>query len=515
MPPSARKPSQPSRRGRRIAWALVAIALLAAGAWWLRSRSQGDAAAYRTAAVDHGTIAITISSTGSLSAISTVDIGAQVSGLVQSVLVDYNDHVRKDEVIARIDPSNLNAKVQQSSGAVAAARAQLAQAQATAKNAEADFARKSDLGQHQLIAHSDVDAARAARDQALGAIAAAQAQIASQQAALDSAQLDLSHSVIRSPVDGVVLTRAVEPGQTVAASLQTPTLFQIAEDLKQMQIILAVDEADIGQVKVGQHVRFNVDAFPDRDFGGTVKQIRLGATNTQNVITYPVVVIVDNDDLTLLPGMTVNAEIQVSRHENVLRVPNAALRYRPANAPTAAAAAPQAGGSMLMDELPKIAATLRLDASQQAAFDQALSAARERAKAMRAQRDSASSASGANAGAGLFGRTPTAAAPQGGSNGAGPGSRGGSQRMLARINQQFADFHAKLQPDQQQAWDSALQALAAEKHATLWKLVAGKPQQVSVRTGASDGSFTEVIGDAIAEGDQVIVGIATVDASKQ
>ena len=514
MPPSARKPAQPSRRGR-IAWILIAIALLAAGAWWWHARSQSDAAAYRTTAVDRGAIAITISSTGSLSAISTVDIGAQVSGLVQSVLVDYNDRVRKDQVIARIDPSNLNAKVQQGSGAVAAARAQLAQAQATAKNAEADFARKSDLGQRQLIAHSDVDAARAARDQALGAIAAAQAQIASQQAALDSAQLDLSHSVIRSPVDGVVLTRAVEPGQTVAASLQTPTLFQIAEDLKQMQIILAVDEADIGQVKVGQHVRFNVDAFPDRDFGGTVKQIRLGATNTQNVITYPVVVTVDNDDLSLLPGMTVNAEIQVSRRENVLRLPNAALRFRPANAPTDANASLARGGGMLTDELPKIAATLHLDPNQQAAFDQALTAVRERAKAMRAQRDSASAANGQSAGAGLFGRAPATGAPQAGTNGASAGGRGGAQRMLSRINQQFADFHAKLQPQQQQSWDGALQALAAQKHASVWKLVAGKPQQMQVRIGASDGSVTEIVDDTLAQGDQVIVGIATTDASKQ
>jgi HlyD family secretion protein len=501
----------PKRRGRR--WSVwLPIALVAGIAlWWWHSRAQGELT-YRTAVVDRGTIAVTISSTGSLSAISTIDIGAQVSGLVQAVLVDYNDRVHKDQVIARIDPSNLNAKVQQAAGAVAASQGQLAQAQATAKNAEADFARKSDLGQRQLIAHSDVDAARAARGQAEGAVAAAQAQIAAQQAALASAKLDLEHSLIRSPVDGVVINRSVEPGQTVAASLQTPTLFQIAEDLRQMQIVLAVDEADIGQVKVGERVRFNVDAFPDRDFNGTVKQIRLGATNTQNVITYPVVVTVDNDDLTLLPGMTVNAEIQVSRRDNVLRVPNAALRFKPADAPPQDANAPgqTRGGGMLTDELPKIATNLQLDANQQAAFDQAMAVVRERAKAMRAARDAAPGTNGQNAGAGLFGRFPGANQQQPG-NAAG-GGRGGAQRMLARISQQFADFRAKLRPEQQQAWDGALQSLAAVKRATIWKLVAGKPQPVSVRIAASDGSFTELVDDALAPGDAVIVGAAAADA---
>jgi len=262
MPQPVRKPPPP-KRSHPIAWGVIALALRNAGAWWWHARSVADVGGYRTAVVDRGAIAVTISATGNLSAITTVDIGSQVSGIVQSVLADYNDHVSKGQVIARIDPGAFNARLQQAAGAVAAAQAQLAQAQASAVNTQADFARKSDLGRRQLIARSDVDAARALRDQGLGAVAAAKSQIASQQAAMDSAKLDLEHSVIRSPVDGVVLTRAVEPGQTVAASLQTPTLFQIAEDLKQMQIVLAVDESDIGQVRVGQDVRFNVDAFPD------------------------------------------------------------------------------------------------------------------------------------------------------------------------------------------------------------------------------------------------------------
>ena len=511
----ARKLAARPRRGRRIIWIAIALLVLVGGAWWLFGRSHDDAAAYRTSAVDRGTIAVTISSTGSLSAISTVDIGAQVSGQVQAVLVDYNDHVTKGEVIARIDPSNLSAKVQQSMGAVAAARGQLAQAQATQKNAEADFARKTDLGKRQLIATSDVDAARAARDQALGAVAAAQAQLASQQAALSSTQLDLSHSVITSPVDGVVLTRAVEPGQTVAASLQTPTLFQIAEDLKQMQIILAVDEADIGQLKVGQRVNFNVDAFPDRQFSGVVKQVRLAATNTQNVITYPVVATVDNDDQTLLPGMTVNAEIQISRRDDVLRVPNAALRFRPADAPADASPSPQArgAGGMMTDEIPGIAATLHLDATQQAAFDKAMTAVRERAQEQRAKRASAQTKQAPAST--LFGGGRGNSGGNAGGQGGGRGGAQMAQRMLARISQQFADFRATLNPEQQQSWDSALQALGTQKSATVWKLVAGKPQEASIRVGVSDGSFTEVVGGALAESDKVIVGVAVADATKQ
>ena len=511
MPQPARKPAPASRSRRNLAWTLIVLVLLIGGGWWWHARSQGNGAAYRTATVDRGSIAVTISATGNLSAITTVDVGAQVSGMVQSVLVDYNDRVSKGQIIARIDPATFNAKVQQAMGQVAAAQAQLAQAQAGVRNTQLDYARKAELGQRQLIAHSDVDAALAARDQALATAASGRAQIAQQQAAVDSAQLDLQHSVIRSPIDGVVITRAVEPGQTVAASLQTPTLFQIAEDLRQMQIVLAVDEADIGQVKVGQKVRFNVDAFPDRDFTGVIKQVRLAATNTQNVISYPVVVTVDNNDLTLLPGMTVNAEIQISRHDNVLRVPNAALRFHPADTGSGASASTaRAGGGRLTDALPQIAAQLHLDTSQQAAFDQALTALRERAKAQRASRNSAPSPTGAT----LFGRPQAANGQAGtGNNGAGSGGTASAQRTIARIVQQFADFRAALSPDRQQSWDAALQGLAVQKYATLYRLVNGSAQAVDVRIGASDGSTTEIYAGALAAGDQVIIGTAAAGAA--
>jgi len=500
------KPATTTRRRNLVrTGTLLACVVLALAAAWLWHRHSADAGTggYRTATVDRGDIRVAISATGTLSAISTVDVGSQISGQVTAVLVDFNDHVSKDEVLARIDPSTYQAQIAQGSAAVGSARANLASAQATLRNAEADFTRKSELAQQQLVARSDADLARAARDQARAQVNAAKAQITQQQASTQTSQLNLQRTVIRSPVDGVVVTRTVEPGQTVAASLQAPVLFQIAEDLSKMQIILAVDEADIGQVKAGQVVSFSVDAFPDRQYRGTVQQVRLSATNTNNVITYPVVVAVDNSDRSLLPGMTANAEIEVSRRADVLRVPNSALRYKPADADSAAEAQPAAGqnargGAGMSDELPRLAQSLHLSASQQAAFDAALSAMKQRA----ATRRSAPAAT-PSAGASLFGGRGGQPRRNGGGDSVNQGAM--RQRMLERMTQQFAAFRATLAPAQQQQWDSAIAGLASAKRAPLYLLVAGQPKETMVRIGASDGTNTEVSGD-IHAGDQVIVG---------
>ena len=376
-------------------------------------------------------------------------------------------------------------------------------AQATLRNAEADYHRKSQLAGQQLVARSDADLARAARDQARAQVNGAQAQINQQIASTQTARLNLDRTVIRSPVDGVVLTRTIEPGQTVAASLQSPVLFQIAEDLAQMEIVLAIDEADIGQVKAGQAVSFGVDAFPERQFLGKVLQLRLSVTNTNNVITYPVVVAVDNVDQSLLPGMTANAEIEVSRRDDVLRVSNAALRYKPAEDSTVAAPAQRGGtgGGGLSADLPRVAQALRLDAKQQAAFDAALAAMRERSAARTASAPPASSG-----GSSLFG----------GGRGMGGGTRGGGvvtsgndgarrQRVQERFNQQFAGFRTTLNAEQLARWDAEMTALVAARRAPLYKLVADNPEAVTVRIGASDGSWTEVSGN-IEAGDEVIVG---------
>ncbi|MGQ4584604.1 efflux RND transporter periplasmic adaptor subunit [Lysobacter sp. F60174L2] len=479
------------RRGI-VAGAVVAAVAIAVYLWQGHGASAGSG--YRTATVERGDIRVTISATGTLAAISTVDVGSQISGQVTEVLADFNDRVTKGQVLARIDPSTFDAQIAQGDAAVNAARANLATARASLRNAEADYTRKAELGRDQLVAASDVDLARAARDQARAQVNAAQAQIVQQRASTQTARLNLGRAVIRSPVDGVVLTRTVEPGQTVAASLQSPVLFQIAEDLSQMEIVLAIDEADIGQVAAGQTVSFSVDAFPDRQFRGSVQQVRLSATNTNNVITYPVVVAVDNSDQILLPGMTASAEIEVSRRDDVLRVPNAALRYKPAEG-EAAGPAPAPGAAGVAAELPGIAASLGLDAAQQAAFDTALEAMRQR----RAARAAPAAAAPPNGGGSMFG------GPRGGSPRAADGG-GTRQRMQERFRQQFAAFRDTLSDAQQADWDRELAALAAARRVTLYRLVDGEVEAVTVRVGASDGSWTAVSGP-LADGETVVVGV--------
>jgi len=463
-------------------------------------KAASAAGAFRTAKVERGDIRVTISATGTLAATSTVDIGSQISGQVTQVLVDFNDHVSRGQVLARIDPSTYEAQIAQGAAQVQGARANLAAAQATLRNAQADYARKTELADDKLVSRSDADLARAARDQAQAQVNASRAQIVQQQEATRTSRVNLDRSVLRSPVDGVVLTRTVEPGQTVAASLQAPVLFQIAEDLSQMQIVLAIDEADIGQVKVGQGVAFNVDAFPERQFRGRVRQVRLSPTNTSNVITYPVVVSVDNSEQTLLPGMTANAEIEVSRRDGVLRVPNAALRFKPADEAATAAARGVGDRGGMAQELPRIAGALKLDAAQQAAFDAAVAQMRERAAARRKR-----SQQSGGSGAGLFGRGP-GGGPPGGSGGGNNGESGAMrQRMQERFREQFAAFRATLNAAQQAQWDRELAALAGAKRAPLYRLADGKPEAVQVRVGASDGSWTEITG-GVREGDVVIVG---------
>ena len=485
----------------RLVAGVVIVAVVLAGLWyWNNRKSEAAEGAYRTVAVDRGDIRVVISSTGTLSATSTVTVGSQVSGQVTEVLADFNDKVARDQIIARIDPSTYDAQIAQGNAQIASAQASLRQSQATLRNAELDYQRKADLGKQQLVAKSDVDLARAARDQAQAQVNAAQAQIRQQTASTQTTRINLGRTVIRSPVDGVVLTRTIEPGQTVAASLQAPELFTIAEDLAKMKIELAVDEADIGQVKVGQGVSFTVDAFPDRQFRGMVEQVRLSATTTSNVVTYPVVVTVDNSDGTLLPGLTVNAEIEVSKRDGVLKVSNAALRYKPADSAAAQQQVPAVpgatrGGSGITDDLARTVAQLEVSPEQQATFDAAVATIRER----QAARQAAAKAGGGNS---MFG----GGGPRPASGGSGGDMQAQiRQRMLERYQQDFAAFRTSLDEAQRKQWDAAVSALTSAKRAPLYKLVDGKPQQVQVRIGASDGTNTEVSGD-IKQGDQIVTG---------
>ena len=498
MPTSPTKSRKNRAGGLRRAAPIALLGLLALAAlWWWRSDKPAGEAGYRTTAIERGDIRVAISATGTLSAISTVTVGSQVSGQVTAVLVDFNDKVRQGEVIARIDPSTYEAQIEQGNAQVASARAQLRQAQATLANAEADFRRKAELAGSQLVARSDVDQARAARDQARAQVASAQAQIRQQSASTETTRVNLGRTVIRSPVDGVVITRSIEPGQTVAASLQAPELFTIAEDLSKMKIELAVDEADIGQVREGQQVTFTADAFPDRRFRGVVDQVRLAATTTSNVVTYPVVVTVDNADGTLLPGLTVNAEIEVSKREGVLKVANAALRYKPAqpvDGDPAGAGGPR--GDAMSADLARAAGELQLDDRQQAAFEAALEAIRQRQSARQAAPPAAGN------GSSLFGG---GGARRSGGGGGGAMQGQFRQRILDRFRQDFAGFRDTLDEAQRAQWDRIVADLVGATRAPLFLLVDGAPSQVTVRVGASDGTDTEISGPVEA-GDIAITG---------
>lgn len=508
------KPRNASR-SRRRSWVLPAIigliVVIGAGWWWMQRKGGDDASAYRTTKIERGDIRVAISATGTLSAITTVTVGSQISGQVTDVLVDFNSPVKKGDVLARIDPSTYEAQISQGSAAIASANAQLAQAEATLRNASLDYARKAELGKQQLVSRGDVDAARASMQQAQAQVGVARAQIRQQSASTQTTRLNLGRTVIRSPVDGVVLTRTIEPGQTVAASLQAPELFTIAEDLSKMKIELAVDESDIGQVKAGQSVSFTADAFPDRQFKGTVEQVRLSATTANNVVTYPVVVTVDNTEGTLLPGLTVNAEIEVSKRSNILKVANAALRYKPSEEEMQAMMAaagetgPATGGQRggISDDLPQIASQLKLDAAQQTAFDQALEAMKaQQAERMAAARSAASQQQGNRVFGGGGGGMRVVTM---GGGGGGAMQAQMRNRMRDRFQQQFADFRGKLSDTQRAQWDSAVDALINANRAPLYLLVDGKPKMVMVRVGASDGTATEIAGN-IKEGDEAITG---------
>ena len=297
-------------------WALLVLVLTGAGYVYWHNKSAGPVIErYKLMAVTRGDLVRNVSANGTLNPVVLVNVGTQVSGAVKKIYVDYNQQVKAGQILLELDPALLQAQIAQSSANLVRAQAALQLAQTTAQ-------RQRTLFKQDYVARQDVD-------QAEDAVAGARAQLAVAQAQLARDKTNLSYTVIRSPVSGTVIDRSVDVGQTVAASFQTPTLFKIGQDLSKMQIDTTVAEADVGGIKVGQPARFTVDAFPDRDFVGKVRQVRLNPTSQQNVVTYDVVVAVDNPDLTLLPGMTAYVNIEIDRRNNVLLVPNAALRFRP------------------------------------------------------------------------------------------------------------------------------------------------------------------------------------------
>lgn len=291
--------------------------LVVAGAliWWFAGRSDNTAPPYRLSVVDRGLVQVAVTATGTASAVTTVTVGSQVSGTIKEILVDFNSLVHKGQVLARLDPTFLQASVSE-------AEANLEKAQATENQAERDLVRVTDLAEKNLVAQVELDNARTAME-------TARASVRQVESALTRARVNLAYSVITSPIDGVVVSRSVDVGQTVAASLQAPTLFTIAQDLRQMQIETQIDEADIGQLQDSMQATFTVDSYPDETFHARVDQIRYSAKTEQGVVTYPVILRVDNPALKLRPGMTANVTIVTAQQDEVLRMPAAALRFRP------------------------------------------------------------------------------------------------------------------------------------------------------------------------------------------
>ncbi len=300
---------------------------------WSGDRNASQVPRYETAAVERGNITLTVTADGTLEPTRSVAIGSELSGTVSRVLVDVNDRVTRGQVLVELDTSKLSDQILRSRATLAAANAQVAQAAATGKEARSNLARLeevSKLSGGKVPSAAELDTARATLDRALADEASARANVADAQAALSTDATNLKKAAIRSSIDGVVLTRSVEPGNAVAASLQAVTLLTLAEDLQRLQLQVNVDEADVGSVAVGQRATFTVSAYPNRQFPATITRIEFGSTVTDNVVTYLTSLDVANDDLSLRSGMTATATIVAEERTNVLRVPNAALRYTPA-----------------------------------------------------------------------------------------------------------------------------------------------------------------------------------------
>ena len=449
---------------------------------------------YRTQAVDRGPITLSISATGTLEALVTVQIGSQLSGQITAIPVDFNQRVKVGQLLAKLDPASFEARVRQARADLLARKAGVESAQASLLKAEADFRRSQALVSTGFVSDAGLDQVLAARDQANAALSVAKAQLTQAQAALASAETDLGRTEIRSPISGVVVGRFIDVGQTVAASFQAPVLFTIAQDLSKMRVELKVDEADIGQVREGASARFTVDAFPDRTFEAAVEQVRISPETAQNVVTYVVTLVTDNPERRLLPGMTANAEIIVDERADVLRAPAQSIRFVPADKKIAAKA----------EGLNKPAAP------------------------------------------GPGQTAPPNAAPNGAANGqrpnAGPGGRGpggalvqalaldsAQQTQLRTLMQQafqgaaeggdrrkafegaLRKLEPSLRPDQKEKLaafraERAKEAAGGARPAIVWRLAKGKvPEPLAVQVGLADSTGIELLGGEVKEGDLLII----------
>jgi len=316
---------------RLLPWLALALVVLivSGGALMLFKTGEGSAVRYQSARVERGELTVTVTATGTLEPVNQVDVGSELSGIIETVEVDFNDRVQRGQVLARLDTDRLQARVIEARAALASAKARLDEAKATVLETRLRFERCQKLVDRQLCSREELDTNRAAHARAEAVEASTRAQVAVARATLDGHETEFAKAEIRSPIDGLVLQRQIEPGQTVAASLQAPVLFTLAEDLAKMELHVAVDEADVGKITERQEAVFTVDAYPERSFPAHITQVRFAPQTVEGVVTYETVLLVDNSDLSLRPGMTATAVITVEQLQDVVLVPNAALRFTP------------------------------------------------------------------------------------------------------------------------------------------------------------------------------------------
>ncbi|MBI1187757.1 MAG: efflux RND transporter periplasmic adaptor subunit [Alphaproteobacteria bacterium] len=473
----------------RLIWIVGGLALAILVIWMLFFRGGGDETPYRTATVDRGRITQSVSATGSLQPLVSVNVGTTVSGLVEEVLVDFNSQVRAGQILARLEPDTFEQRMEQ-------LQASLSQARADFQVADSDYQRYARLAEEGFASEQLMAQQRASRARASASVQQASAQ-------LETARVDFERSIIRSPIDGVVVDRQVNPGQSVAASFQAPILFVIAQDLSRLQANITVDEADIGQVRETMPVRFTVDAFPDEDFEGRVSQVRQQGVDTNGVVSYTVVVEAENPGRRLLPGMTANASIIVQETQDVARIPNSALRFQPVD-----------------EALRERARAMMSPGERRGRAGEAV--AQERGPGERGQR-----AGGQRGGALAFAEGLDLTAEQqelaqsAARSARQSGGDGDRRAQMRRVRQAVM---AALEPtltDAQRARLAELRGASGgpretpTRTAVIFVLRNNRPEPVRVELGAADDAYTELRGGDLRDGDQIITGGGPVDRSNQ
>lgn len=479
-------------------------AVIVVGSWYFFSgESTSTNIEFQTQALSRGDIESIVNTAGTISPTITVQVGSEVSGLISEMSADFNSQVTAGQVLARIDDRDIRVQLRQREADLETAKANLVQAQASLINAETqlefsrnEYDRVRSLFERNLVSQADVErannsvrSAEASLEQAKSNIVSSNASILQREAQLEQTQIDLERTYIKSPVDGVVLNRLVDLGQAVSANQSIPTLFEVAQDLSAMQIEASIDEADIGKVTEGMAVRFRVDAYPQRSFTGEIAQVRKAATTASNVVTYKVIIAANNPGEILLPGMTANVDIILGRKTDVLRAPNAALRFSPPASAIPEESAQQGGNGGGMDtsaRVDQLAASLSLTDDQRASVTKILE---EQAAAMREMAE-------ANAGAGGFG----------GFNRSGMANirtRMDNEMKLVLTDEQYATYQSQQrQGGGGRGGNAGGQQLSPGE---VWILDdRGQLARVGIRTGLADAEYTEIVTDQLQEGDEVI-----------